>query len=125
MNSDEDKFYMKIVAFDEIYSFVVQNFFIWSNIVSQKMIYYQISILYPYLGSISFLFCLKMTSNEKSLNYKVIDLIESYNFHINFTFIRIHTKKKLWFLKTYWHLRRVVAVGSAQYHRASTIHKWW
>jgi hypothetical protein len=55
MNSDEDKFYMKIVAFDEIYSFVVQNFFIWSNIVSQKMIYYQISILYPYLGSISFL----------------------------------------------------------------------
>jgi hypothetical protein len=34
-----------------------------------------------------------MTSNEKSLNYKVIDLIESYNFHINFTFIRIHTKK--------------------------------
>jgi hypothetical protein len=26
MNSDEDKFYIKIVAFDEIYNFVVQIF---------------------------------------------------------------------------------------------------
>jgi hypothetical protein len=26
MNSDEDKFYMKFVTFDEMYNFVVQNF---------------------------------------------------------------------------------------------------
>jgi hypothetical protein len=28
MNSDGDKLYMKFVAFDEIYNFVVQTFFI-------------------------------------------------------------------------------------------------
>jgi hypothetical protein len=28
MNSDEDKLYMKLVAFDEVYNFVVQTFFI-------------------------------------------------------------------------------------------------
>jgi hypothetical protein len=26
MNSDEDKFYMKFVTFDEMHNFVVQNF---------------------------------------------------------------------------------------------------
>jgi hypothetical protein len=26
-----------------------------------------------------------MTPNEKSLNYKILDLIENYNFHIKFT----------------------------------------
>jgi hypothetical protein len=34
-----------------------------------------------------------MTSNGKNLNYKVVDLVESYNFHIKFTFIRVQTKK--------------------------------
>jgi hypothetical protein len=33
-----------------------------------------------------------MTSNEKSLNYKVVDLVESYKFHINFISIEVHTK---------------------------------
>jgi hypothetical protein len=33
-----------------------------------------------------------MTSNGKTLNYKVV-LVESYNFHIKFTFIRVQTKK--------------------------------
>jgi hypothetical protein len=33
-----------------------------------------------------------MTSNEKSLNYKVVDLVESYNFHIKFISIRVHNK---------------------------------
>jgi hypothetical protein len=32
---------------------------------------------------------MKMTSNGKTLNYKVVDLIESYNFHIKFTSIRV------------------------------------
>jgi hypothetical protein len=41
-----------------------------------------------------------MISNEKSLNYKVMDLIESYKFHIKFISIRVHTKKVTIFLKT-------------------------
>jgi hypothetical protein len=40
-----------------------------------------------------------MTSNEKSLNYKVIDIIESYNF-INFTFIRINKKVTIFLKRT-------------------------
>ena len=35
MNSDGDKLYMKIVDLDEIYNFVVQNCFIWSNLGAQ------------------------------------------------------------------------------------------
>jgi hypothetical protein len=34
-----------------------------------------------------------MTSNEKSLNYKVLDVIKIYNFHIKFILVRVHTKK--------------------------------
>jgi hypothetical protein len=34
-----------------------------------------------------------MTLNEKSLNYKVVDLVESYNFRIKFILIRVQTKK--------------------------------
>jgi hypothetical protein len=36
---------------------------------------------------------MKMTSNVKSLNYKVVDLVEIYNFHIKFTPIRVQIKK--------------------------------
>jgi hypothetical protein len=36
---------------------------------------------------------MKMTSNGKTLNYKVVDLVESYNFYIKFTSIRVQTKK--------------------------------
>jgi hypothetical protein len=38
-----------------------------------------------------------MISNEKSLNYKVVDLDESYNLYIKFIFIQVHTKKVLIF----------------------------
>jgi hypothetical protein len=34
-----------------------------------------------------------MISIEKHLNYKVVDLDESHNFHINFIFIEVHMKK--------------------------------
>ena len=34
-----------------------------------------------------------MTSNEKTQNYKVVDLVESYNFHIKNIFIRVPMKK--------------------------------
>jgi hypothetical protein len=42
-----------------------------------------------------------MISNEKKLNYKVIDLDENYNFHKKFTLIWDHTKK-LRFFKMKW-----------------------
>jgi hypothetical protein len=42
---------------------------------------------------------------EKTLNYKVVDLVESYNFHIKFTFIRVQTKK-LFFLNKLYPYRR-------------------
>jgi hypothetical protein len=31
--------------------------------------------------------------NFKTLNYKVVNLVEIYNFHIRFTSIRVQTKK--------------------------------
>jgi hypothetical protein len=36
-DSDEDKIYTKIVTFDEIYNFVVQTFFIWNHLWTQKI----------------------------------------------------------------------------------------
>jgi hypothetical protein len=33
-----------------------------------------------------------MTSNGKTLNYKIVDLVESYNFYIKFTSIRVPAK---------------------------------
>jgi hypothetical protein len=38
MNSDGEKFYMKIVDLDEIYNFSVQIFFIWNHIHAQIII---------------------------------------------------------------------------------------
>jgi len=35
MKLDGDKLYMKIVDLDEIYNFIVQNFFIWSHLGAQ------------------------------------------------------------------------------------------
>ena len=34
-----------------------------------------------------------MTSNEKVINYKVLDLVILYNFDIKFDFIQDHMKK--------------------------------
>jgi hypothetical protein len=36
MNSDEDKFHIKIRALDAIYNFVVKKFFIWNCLESQN-----------------------------------------------------------------------------------------
>jgi hypothetical protein len=59
MNLDRDNFYMKIVAFVQIYNFVVPTFFfIWRHLEVQKMIYY------PYL---SFRFLGKNTIWTKKL----------------------------------------------------------
>jgi hypothetical protein len=38
-----------------------------------------------------------MTSNGKILNYKIVDIVESYNFHIKFTSIRVHAKNLQFF----------------------------
>jgi hypothetical protein len=35
---------------------------------------------------------IKMISNKNSLNYQVVDLDESYNFHIKFIFIQVYIK---------------------------------
>jgi hypothetical protein len=40
-----------------------------------------------------------MTSNEKTLNYKVVDLVEIYKFCIKFISIWVHTKKVTIFKK--------------------------
>jgi hypothetical protein len=45
---------------------------------------------------------MKMISNGKTLNYKVIDLVESYNFYINFTSIGFQTKKLQIFENRFW-----------------------
>jgi hypothetical protein len=69
MTSNEDKIYINIVAFDEIYNFVVQTLFhLKSSLLTpEKTIYYlDLDTENWDLGSISF-FCHKMTSNEKSL----------------------------------------------------------
>ena len=34
-----------------------------------------------------------MISNKNFINYKVLDLVELYNFDINFVFIRLYLKK--------------------------------
>jgi hypothetical protein len=36
---------------------------------------------------------IQMISNQKSLNYKVVDLVKYYNFGIKSVFIGHHTKK--------------------------------
>jgi hypothetical protein len=41
MNSDENKIYMKILTFDEIYSFVLQTFLFEVILRSEKMIYWK------------------------------------------------------------------------------------
>jgi hypothetical protein len=55
-----------------------------------------------------------MTSNGKTLNYKVVDLVESYNFHIKFTFIRVKTKNYK-ILKTDWTPTAMAHGGSSRY----------
>ena len=40
-----------------------------------------------------------MTSNEKIQNYKLVDLIESYNFRIKIISIRVRMEKDMIFLK--------------------------
>jgi hypothetical protein len=74
-----------MVAFIKIYNFLVQTFFILSHLgnrytmrslFSVTIFGYHINYLSP-----------KMISNETSLNYKVLDLNENYNFHTKFIFI--------------------------------------
>jgi hypothetical protein len=73
MNSDGGKFYMKIVALDEIYNFVVQSFSIWSHLQTQI-----IDTLFSHddceLRSVLFIdyLTMEMISNGKTLNYKIV-----------------------------------------------------
>ena len=38
MNLGEDKLYIKIIALDEIYNFVVENFLNWKSLGSQNIV---------------------------------------------------------------------------------------
>ena len=38
MNSNEDKLYVKIIALNTVYNFVVEKFFIWNHLVSENLI---------------------------------------------------------------------------------------
>jgi hypothetical protein len=58
-----------------------------------------------------------MTSNGKTLNYKVVDLVESYNFHIKFTSIRVQMKKYKFF-KRDWSPTAVAHGGRRCYSTA-------
>jgi hypothetical protein len=60
---------------------------------------------------------MKMTSNKKTLNYKVVVLVKSYNFYIKFTSIRVKTKNYK-FLKTDWTPTAVARGGSSRYSTA-------
>jgi hypothetical protein len=42
---------------------------------------------------------------KKTLNYKIVDLVESYNFHLKFTSIQVHAKKSYNFLNVNLKLR--------------------
>jgi hypothetical protein len=63
---------------------------------------------------------MKMTSNGKILNYKVVDLVESYNFYIKFTSIRLQTKSYK-FLKTDCTPTTVGHGGSSHYSTPRTV----
>ena len=38
MNSNDEKFYVKIIDHDTVYNFIVEKYFIWSRLVSQILI---------------------------------------------------------------------------------------
>ena len=73
MVSNENTFYIKVVALSE-------NDIIF--LIRQAILryYYATEILYYFLNILT-------TPNVKSQNYKVVDLIESYNFDIKSIFI--------------------------------------
>jgi hypothetical protein len=121
MNSDGDKIYMKIVAFDEIYNFVLSTFFIWSHLVAKKRYTTQISIfgiqiwvVYHFFPASRWLFGIQIwvvydffrsqaEFKWKKMNYKVIHLVERYDFYINLCPSKF-IKESYGFLETYWTL---------------------
>jgi hypothetical protein len=93
MDLNEDKLYTKL-AFDEINSFLVQTFFIWSNLrLYKKKIYcsdlsfrYQIWTVY------------RLFEHQDDFKWKKFELQSSrsrrpYKFHIKFISIEGRTKK--------------------------------
>jgi hypothetical protein len=92
MNSDRDEIYTKIVAFDDIYNFVIQSFFIWSHLRTQK-----VDIRSRSQFRVSRIVYRRLEYEDdfkwKKFELQIVDLVESYNFRINCIFIRVHTKK--------------------------------
>jgi hypothetical protein len=72
MNSDEDKFCMELVVFDEVYNFVVQTFFIWSHLGAKKWYTVEISVFqYPDLDNISIFWVSRWLQMKKVLTTKL------------------------------------------------------
>jgi hypothetical protein len=72
MNSDEDKFCMELVVFDEVYNFVVQTFFIRSHLGAKKWYTVEISVFqYQDLDNISIFWVSRWLQMKKVLTTKL------------------------------------------------------
>ena len=68
MTSDGKTLNIKVVEIEKLWNFVVHNFFIWNHLSSQNMVcIYQIWNKFK-------IQILQITSDEKTLNIKIVDL---------------------------------------------------
>jgi hypothetical protein len=78
----------KVVAVDKSYKFCITFIFVRVSYEKNMFLRYvvkKINLCVDYLS-------IKMISNEKKLNYKVVNLIKSYHFNIKFISIPIYNK---------------------------------
>jgi hypothetical protein len=75
---------MKIVVVVEIYNFLLQIFFIWSQLEEVIDILWRSKIWILNLNIISIIWASNWIQKD-GLNYKVVDLIEIHNFGVEFT----------------------------------------
>jgi hypothetical protein len=108
MNSDGDKLYRKSVGQRDL-QFCSSNF-LHLKLSSDSNNRYIIQIWYQNwdLDSTWVIWTSRWLLMKKCLSYKVVDLIESYNFHIKFTYIRIHTKQSYDFFEN-----RLFTIGAS------------
>jgi hypothetical protein len=88
---------MKIVVVVEIYNFLLQIFFIWSQLEEVIDILWRSKIWILNLNIISIIWASNWNQRD-GLNYKVVDLIEIHNFGVEFTSMCMNMKI-LYFLK--------------------------
>ena len=78
MTLDWNDFYIKIVALDEIYNFVILSFFIWGRFEALQIHYKSICIVRNLC--LEKLYFLHVTSDENDLYMKIVVLNEIYSF---------------------------------------------